>query len=147
MALFIFCRIVLIIIIVLIQTCIYECILINASYRAELNPEDPSSYNLLGRWCKGIVEINWVTKRMAAAIFGSLPATSYEEALSYFQRAESLAPGTWLKNQTLIVECLIGLNRYVEAKQMLDKCQHTPVRTAEDKDAKADIVVLRGRIR
>jgi tetratricopeptide (TPR) repeat protein len=114
---------------------------------SKLNPEDPSSYNLLGRWCKGIVEINWVTKRMAAAIFGSLPATSYEEALSYFQRAESLAPGTWLKNQTLIVECLIGLNRYVEAKEMLDKCERTPVRTAEDKEAKADIFVLKGRIR
>ena len=71
----------------------------------ELNPNDSTSYHLLGRWCFGIVGIDWFSRTIANALFGTLPDTSYEEAMQYFEKAEKIDPGFWLKNQSMIAQC------------------------------------------
>ena len=100
----------------------------------ELNPNDGTALNLLGRWCKGIVEIDWFSRQIANTIFGTIPTTSYEEALSYFLAAEKIQPKFYLSNQLSIAQCLIALNRVEEAKKWLVSSLDIPVVTEEDKE-------------
>ncbi len=100
---------------------------------SELNPKDGTALNLLGRWCKGIVEIDWFSRQIANTIFGKIPETSYEEALSYFMKAEDLEPGFYLSNQLSIAQCLIAMKRKNDAKDWLLKSLELPVVTEEDK--------------
>ena len=108
----------------------------------ELNPNDATSWHLLGRWCKGIVEISWLNKQIAQAIFGRIPPSSYGEALVYFERAEQIDPGFWLKNQLAIAECMIALERKEEGKKWLERALRVKVKTEEDKVARKDVEKL-----
>ena len=105
----------------------------------ELNPKDASSFHLLGRWAKGIVEINWYMKQIAHAIYGRIPPSSYEEALEYFERAEQIDPGFWLQNQLCIAECYIALGKKDEGKRWLDRSLRIRVKTEEDKLARRQV--------
>ena len=108
----------------------------------ELNPNDGTALNLLGRWCKGIVEIDWFSRQIANTIFGTIPTTSYEEALSYFLAAEKIQPGFYLSNQLSIAQCLIALNRVEEAKKWLASSLDIPVITEEDKEDRKTVEAL-----
>ena len=101
-----------------------------------LNPKDNSPYNLVGRFCKAILELSWAERKGAELIFGTLPKVTYAEALSYFQKAEKISPGTWLNNQLCVAECMVALKRPAEAKAVLRKALKTPVRTEEDKESR-----------
>lgn len=109
---------------------------------SKLNPKDGTALNLLGRWCKGIVEIDWISRQVANTIFGTIPTTSYEEALSFFLKAENLEPGFYLSNQLSIAQCLIAMKRKDEAKEWLLNSLNLPVVTEEDKADRKEVEKL-----
>ena len=94
---------------------------------------------MIGRWCLSIVEIDRISRQEAFALSGALPQTSYEEALSYFMKAEKIEPGFYLSNQLSIAKCLISLGRKDEAKEWLLKSLNIPVQTEEDKEDRKDV--------
>lgn len=47
----------------------------------ELNPSDAVCRYLHGRWCFEVAQIDWLTRRAAAALFGAPPTATIEEAL------------------------------------------------------------------
>eukprot|EP01065_Artemidia_motanka_P007636 TRINITY_DN13815_c0_g1_i1.p1 TRINITY_DN13815_c0_g1~~TRINITY_DN13815_c0_g1_i1.p1 ORF type:complete len:365 (+),score=145.36 TRINITY_DN13815_c0_g1_i1:51-1097(+) len=111
----------------------------------ELDPTDATSLNLLGRWCMGIVNTTWVERRAAAVLFGSLPETSVEEALSYFRLAEEVSPGGYKNNQLMLGKCYANLGQKAEAKKWLESSLRIPLGTEEDKrDHAAAEEMLRG---
>ena len=113
-----------------------------------LSKEDSSPPHLLGRWCKGILETSWWEKKAISGIFGGkMPQTSWEEALSYFEEAESrhnklVQAGKdkfWITNTKCLAECLIKVERQGDAKSILLKSLEKDAISEEDKKSKLEI--------
>lgn len=103
----------------------------------ELNPADPTSRYLLGLWCFTFADMNWFTKKTAAALFATPPSSSYEEALSHFQEAEKLEPNFFSKNHVMLGKTLLKQNKKDEAKVWLSKAAYeNPLKTVDDRAAK-----------
>eukprot|EP00127_Corallochytrium_limacisporum_P006232 Clim_evm8s222 gene=Clim_evmTU8s222 len=101
----------------------------------ELNPQDPTSRHLLGMWCVGVSEVAWYERRIAAAIFGTIPESTWEEALQHFVEAEKLEPGFYKKNQVMIGKCYLKMGKPEEAKPWLEKALKLPIVDADDQGA------------
>lgn len=59
---------------------------------AKRMPEDSSLQTALGQWCLKVAGISWVERQAAKLLFGTPPESSYEEALSYFERSHAIRP-------------------------------------------------------
>lgn len=58
----------------------------------ELNPKDATSIYMLGHYCYSIAEMPWLQKKIAEALFGKSPTSTFEEALHFFSKAEEAEP-------------------------------------------------------
>lgn len=68
---------------------------------AELQ-DDATVQLALGRWSMKLAGIGFFERKIAGALFAAPPAASYEDALSYFEKAYALKPDP--KTQALIEE-------------------------------------------
>lgn len=102
-----------------------------------LNPKDATSYHLLGRWSKGLMEIGWTSRQIAYRIFGALPETSYKEAHRFFKAAEDIQPGFWLNNKLQLAQVCLKMSpqRKEEAKKHLLDALKIEVVTDEDRES------------
>lgn len=73
----------------------------------ELDPSDGTACTLLGIWHMELQGLSWIQRRFAATFLGSIPSTSYEEALQHFLRAEEVAPRAWVRNLFLIAKAYL----------------------------------------
>ncbi len=114
----------------------------------KLSKTDSSPPHLIGRWCKGILETTWWEKKALSAIFGGeMPKTDWEEALFYFEEAESRQmklvqsgqEACWLTNTKCLAECLIKVGRHEEAKGILLSSLGSVATSEEDKTSKLEI--------
>ena len=85
-------------------------------------------------------------RQLAAAIFGSPPKSSYEEALKYFMRAEETDPGFWKINRVNIAQCYLKLSKKEEALKWLDLALAMPSDTLDDRNAHKTAEDLRNQI-
>ncbi|XP_049638103.1 regulator of microtubule dynamics protein 1 [Suncus etruscus] len=99
----------------------------------ELNPKDATSIHLLGIWCYTFAEMPWYQRRIAKMLFGTPPTSTYEEALSYFQKAEQVDPNFYSKNLLLLGKTYLKLNNKKLAAFWLMKAKDYPAHTEEDK--------------
>lgn len=104
-----------------------------------LQPDDPSSHHLLGRWCYGVYMLSWVERQVAGTLFAAPPTSTVEEALTNFVNAEKLNPGKWKENQLFIAKCLIEKRDYYKAVEWLDKATSLPVVSQDDRTAQQEI--------
>jgi tetratricopeptide (TPR) repeat protein len=58
----------------------------------ELDPGNDLAWHVLGRWYKGVAEVDGLHRALAQAAFGSLPSATYEEAATCFEKAIQLNP-------------------------------------------------------
>ncbi|XP_071958331.1 regulator of microtubule dynamics protein 1-like [Antedon mediterranea] len=98
----------------------------------ELNPKDATSYHLLGLWCFTFADLPWYQKKAAAVIFTTPPESSFEEALSYFSKAEEVEPNFYSKNLLMLGKTYIKLNNLKMALLYLTKARDYPAKTEED---------------
>jgi hypothetical protein len=47
-------------------------------------PDDTSLHHLRARWCYSVSELTWIERKVATALFGEPPESSYQEALNSF---------------------------------------------------------------
>ena len=83
---------------------------------SELNPTDPTTQHLVGLWCFSFADMSWMTRKVAGTIFAKVPESSYEEALSYFEKAEAMEPDFYSKNWLMLAKCYKALG---EKEKML----------------------------
>ena len=99
----------------------------------ELNPNpNGTNYHVLGMWAWTFADMGWVTRKVASALFGSPPTSTYQEALDYFLKAEEAEPGFYVKNHLQIAKCLLALGRKDEAKEWLVKANSVVLSTPKD---------------
>ena len=103
-----------------------------------LSPTDATARHLLGLWCYEVAKLSWFEQKAAAAFFASPPKSSFEEALTHFERAEQMEPGFYPKNLLLLANTCAKLGRTTEAKAWLEKCLAAKQVTPEDEETVAE---------
>jgi tetratricopeptide (TPR) repeat protein len=58
----------------------------------ELDPGNDLAWHVLGRWYKGLAEVDGLHRALAQAAFGVLPSATFEEAVTCFEKAIQLNP-------------------------------------------------------
>nr|XP_009932711.1 PREDICTED: regulator of microtubule dynamics protein 2 [Opisthocomus hoazin] len=86
----------------------------------ELKPQDPFLYYLNGRWCYSVAQLSWIEKKVAAALFGTPPTSTVEEALQYFLKAEEMRPGYSKYNYVYLAKCYKDLGQKNNALKYCD---------------------------
>ncbi|XP_038248912.1 regulator of microtubule dynamics protein 1 isoform X3 [Dermochelys coriacea] len=108
----------------------------------ELNPKDATSIHLMGIWCYSFAEMPWYQSKIAAMLFATPPTSTYEEALSYFHKAEEVDPNFYSKNLLLLGKTYLKLKNKKMALLWLTKIRDYPAHTEEDKQVQKEAVEL-----
>lgn len=102
----------------------------------ELNPDDPTSWHLLGNFAYGLADMPWYQRKVVSAIFATPPTGNdlqlfyflnfkykryffvgtYEEALENLLKAEEKKPNFYSMNLLLIAKCYQNLKNNEKAK-------------------------------
>ncbi|NXW43306.1 RMD2 protein, partial [Nyctiprogne leucopyga] len=86
----------------------------------ELKPQDPFLYYLNGRWCYSVAQLSWIEKKVAAALFGTPPTSTVEEALQNFLKVEEMRPGYSKYNYVYLAKCYKDLGQKNNALKYCD---------------------------
>ncbi|NXH44547.1 RMD2 protein, partial [Dicaeum eximium] len=108
----------------------------------ELKPQDPFLYYLNGRWCYSVAQLSWLEKKVAAALFGTPPTSTVEEALQNFLKAEEMHPGYSKCNYVYLAKCYNDLGQKNNALKCCDSALSILSVTNEDKEAQKDLEAL-----
>lgn len=85
----------------------------------ELNPNDPTSWYILGEFEYSLADMSWYVQKIVAAIFATPPTGSYEKALECFQKAEAIEPGFYSKNNLMLGKTYMHFKDNEKAKEQL----------------------------
>ena len=99
----------------------------------ELKPDDATSHYLIGMWCFNCANLGWMERKIASALFGTPPSSTYEEALSHFLKAEEMSPSFYSDNQLQIGLMYLKGGKKAEAKEWFTKLASYDAKTDEDR--------------
>ena len=54
------------------------------------DPTDAGNYHVMGRWHYALSDLSWIERQIASIIYATPPEASFEEALEFFKKANSL---------------------------------------------------------
>lgn len=108
----------------------------------ELNPDDPTSWHLLGNFAFGLADMPWYQRKVVSAIFATPPSGTYEEALEHFLKAEEIKPNFYSMNLLLIAKCYHNLKDNEKAKQYFTLAANITVANEDDKKCKEEATTL-----
>lgn len=97
----------------------------------ELDPLNDLAWHVLGRWYKGLAEVDAFHRALAQAAFGGLPAATYEEAATCFEKAIQLNPERPIHYIELGCVCA-QMGRKDEARRLITKGLDMPDPKKED---------------
>lgn len=108
----------------------------------DLKPQDATLHHLLGRFCFEVAQLSWLERRAAAALFGEVPSSTYEEALHHFLAAEELGPCGWKENRLFVAKCQIQMNSIMDAAIWLEQAATASVRSPNDEIVQKEVLEL-----
>ncbi|CAH1778834.1 unnamed protein product [Owenia fusiformis] len=108
----------------------------------ELNPKDATSVHSIGYWCFLFADLAWYQRKIASVIFTSPPTSTYEEALEYLLKAETIEPNFYSMNLMMIGKTYQRMKNNQKAKEYLIRARDYPVRTSDDKKAHEESIEL-----
>ncbi|KAK0161636.1 hypothetical protein PV327_010089 [Microctonus hyperodae] len=112
----------------------------------KLNPHDATTLYMLGNWCYSVSDLAWYQRKIASAIFGQVPTSTFEEALKYLEAAEEIDPMFYSQNLLLLAKTYLKLQRKDDAIKYLKIIGDFPARTDEDQKAKQEATKILGTI-
>ncbi|XP_068626733.1 regulator of microtubule dynamics protein 1-like [Battus philenor] len=112
-----------------------------------LNPNDATTLHMLGEWCFQLTEMPWHQRKTAELLFCPLPTSSYEDALEYFLKAESVQPRFYSINLLRLGNCYLKLNKEDQAKYYLQLAASYPAKSNEDHKANKEATELLKKIK
>ncbi|UYV77002.1 RMDN1 [Cordylochernes scorpioides] len=101
----------------------------------KINPEDATSYYVLGEWCYSFATLPWYQKKIASVIFATPPSSTLEEALGYYEKAEATSPLFYSMNLLKLGQVYNEMNRKDDAVQALLKLRSFKPITHDDREA------------
>lgn len=108
----------------------------------ELNPDDPTSWYLLGAFEFNMAELSWIQRKIVSTLFATPPNGDYAKALEYFQRAESKKSGFYSTNWLMMGKCYIALKDNESGKRYLEKAANCTVLSEDDRKCKQEAETL-----
>jgi len=108
----------------------------------ELNPEDPTSWHLLGNFAYALADMPWYQRKIVSAIFATPPTGTYEEALEHCLKAEEIKPNFYSMNLLLIAKCYQNLKNNEKAKHYFTLAANITVANEYDKKCKEEATAL-----
>lgn len=102
-----------------------------------LDPTLDLAHHMLGRWHFESANMNFVTRTLAAAVYGGLPKASFESARAGFHRAVELAPKRIL-HRLHLAGALLALKKKPEAIEALRTALKLEPLDKDDEEARRD---------
>lgn len=110
----------------------------HATRAAELNSEiDETTQHLLGVWCFEVANVGWVQRRAAAVFFATPPTSSYEEAETYFLKAEE-GSYPFAENRIMLGDVCAAMGRPDDAKGWYQKAVDLPAASNKQIELRAE---------
>ncbi|CAF3412093.1 unnamed protein product [Rotaria socialis] len=107
-----------------------------------LNPQDPTSYYLLGSWYWEIAKLSGWKRRLAKLIYGELPQGTVHDALKKFLLAEEISPNFYSKNLLMIIKCYVELNSRPAAMEFAKLLLDRERQTQEDEEVHQELLKM-----
>jgi tetratricopeptide (TPR) repeat protein len=85
-----------------------------------LNPRSDLGWHVLGRWHRGLADVNPVLRAMALVVYGKLPDSTYEQAATCFEKAIELNPNR-LMHYIELGRVYAQMGRTDEARRLISK--------------------------
>lgn len=70
--------------------------------------------------CFQVSSIPWYQRR-AASLLGTLPSSSYEEAIGFFEKCDAISPKPFTPNWLYLGKCYMNMKKWAEAKKWFTK--------------------------
>jgi tetratricopeptide (TPR) repeat protein len=103
----------------------------------ELDPHNDLAWHVLRRWYKGLVEVDSFHRMLAQAAFGGLPAATYEEAATCFEKAIRLNSNR-LMHYVELGSVYAQMGRKDEARRLITKGLAMPDTEKGDSETKRE---------
>lgn len=104
----------------------------HARRACELDPDDPTTQHLLGRWAYAVATVSFVERNVAALLFASPPTATLDEALRHFLRHEELLAskgGGMIRNKIFIGDCYVAMKDKDRAAMYYHAAMHMAPKT------------------
>lgn len=103
----------------------------------QYDPDDDGNYHVMGRWHYALADLSWFERKIAGMIYAKPPDASFEEALEFFKKANSIDPAD-IRNMLYIGYCHDKLGDEDMAAEWLKKAVNANAETDSDKALQAE---------
>ncbi|XP_037358119.1 regulator of microtubule dynamics protein 3 [Talpa occidentalis] len=107
-----------------------------------LQPDNPMTHFLLGRWNYQVSHLTWLERKTATALSESPLSATVQDALQSFLKVEELQPGYSKAGRVYISKCYRELGKNTEAREWMKLALELPVVTKEDSAFQKDLEEL-----
>uniref|UniRef100_A0A182Y9K4 Regulator of microtubule dynamics protein 1 n=1 Tax=Anopheles stephensi TaxID=30069 RepID=A0A182Y9K4_ANOST len=109
----------------------------------ELDGSDPFAWFVLGRFYHKLAGLAWFQKKMIHTFTTDIPEATYEDALQYFERAETVRPNFFPLNHLMLGDTFVALKEPKKARPFLElAANQVAPRTADDREAQREAKAL-----
>ncbi|CAD6199732.1 unnamed protein product [Caenorhabditis auriculariae] len=89
---------------------------LSSTWRSKVNPKDRTTLHLRGRYTYAVANLSWMERKVASAMYSTVPKASFEDALADFIAAYTLLPD-WIENDLFLGKCYLALKDKANAKR------------------------------
>lgn len=104
----------------------------------ELNPNDPTSWYILGHFYYGLADLPWYQRKIVSTIFATPPTGTYEQALECFEKAEATQANFYSMNHLMLAKTYQALKQPEKAKEFMTRAANVAVLNEDDKQCKEE---------
>lgn len=103
----------------------------------QYDPNDDANYHVMGRWHYALADLSWFERKIAGMIYATPPDASFEEALEFFTKANSLDPLD-IRNMLYIGYCHDQLGNEDKATEWFNNAIKANAETDSEKSLQAE---------
>ena len=100
-----------------------------------LDPTNDLSWQILGRWYRGVADVGGVKRALARVAYGKLPSAKYEDAVRCFEKAIALNPNR-LMHYIELGRTYALMDREADARKFIAKGLAMPETEHDDPESK-----------